>query len=95
MISRNPQERSLYEARLKVERDARAKLDYAMREGREEGRVEGLQEGFSRGSTAGKVELLRNLLELSSPTDEELRELPLETLRAIQVDLERRLRDRT
>jgi flagellar biosynthesis/type III secretory pathway protein FliH len=45
MIARDPEQRSLYEARLKAERDSRANLDYASREGREQGREEGREEG--------------------------------------------------
>ncbi len=44
VIARDPTQRSLYEARLKAERDARAKEDYA----REEGREQGLSKAMSK-----------------------------------------------
>lgn len=45
MISKTPEERQFYEARLKFLRDEEARLIAARREGHEEGRQEGREEG--------------------------------------------------
>src|SRR6056297_3671957 len=90
MISRDPEQRILYEARLKAERDARAKLDFARQEGRQEGREEGRQQG----EAVGKVKVLRDLLDETSPTDDELQAYPLDQLASLESDFQRRLRKR-
>jgi hypothetical protein len=65
MISLKSDERELYEARLKLTRDERAKLDYAREEG----------------SLMGRVTLLESLLGLPTTSREELERLGLEELR--------------
>ena len=94
MIARDPDQRRLYEARLKVERDARAKLDFARQEGREEGREQGRQEGRQQGEAVGKVKVLRDLLDETSPTDDELQASTLEQLASLESEFQRRLRKR-
>ena len=81
MIARDPEQRSLYEARLKAERDARAKFDHA----REEGRHEGRQEGEVVGEIRGKVKILRDLLDEPLPTDTELQTYTLEQLAHVEL----------
>ena len=52
MIARTPRENELYNARLKMERDEAARLEFAKDEGRVEGRVEGL----NRGTFVGRIQ---------------------------------------
>ena len=54
MIARTPQERSQYEARLKAQRDERARMQYAIEQARAEGEV--------RGEARGRIRILRELL---------------------------------
>lgn len=82
MIAKNPQERQLYEDRLKAERDARAKEDYAREEGRLEERLR-------------LVKVLRDIVGDTAPSDGELVGLSLDDLAGIETDLKRRLRQRT
>lgn len=98
MISRDPDQRSLYEARLKFERDVRAKQDEARQEGREEGRQEGRQEGeamgLAKGEAIGKVKTLRQLLGEPELTSADLQAMSVEDLAVAAQQLQRRLRDR-
>jgi predicted transposase/invertase (TIGR01784 family) len=65
-------------------------------EGRQEGRQEGLSEGLSeghrvgmeKGSWVGKVQMLRDLMVLSAPTDTELAECTVEALKACFTQLQ-------
>lgn len=56
MISRSSDEKMRYEARLKFQRDERAKLAYAQTEGREEGLREGRAIGLEMGRSEGRLE---------------------------------------
>ncbi|WP_372718017.1 hypothetical protein [Novipirellula sp.] len=89
MIARDPEQRRLYEAQLKAERDARANCDSAREEGLEKGYREGLHAG-----AVGKVQLLRQLLDLESPTDAEIQGLTMDQLSGLEQDFQQRLRDR-
>ncbi len=97
MIAKSPRDRQLYEARLKMQRDEQARLDYAIEEGlakgREqgyhEGREEGREEGLTIGEAKGKVSLLCDLLGLSIPPDLDRRSL--EELQAIEADLRKQI----
>jgi predicted transposase/invertase (TIGR01784 family) len=90
MIARDPEQRSLYETRLKAERDARAKFEYA----REEGHKEGHKEGEVVGEVRGKVKILRDLLHETFPTDTELQTYTLEQLAHVELSFQHRLRER-
>jgi predicted transposase/invertase (TIGR01784 family) len=82
MISRTPDTRELYEARLKAKLDEEARLDYA----RAEGRAEGEQ--------IGQIRLLEQLLGMPSTASEELAKSSSEQLAARLVSLQERLRER-
>ncbi len=85
MITRTPDTRELYEARLKAKLDEEARLDYARTEGRLEGRAEGEQ--------IGQIRLLEDLLKLPPTSSEELAKLSLEQLVARLGELQRVLRE--
>ena len=95
MIAKNPEERQLYEDRLKAERDEWARTAQAKLEGREEGLEEGREEGRQQGEIIGKIELLCQLLKQPYVAAPPLREQTIEKLAALEADLQRRLRDRT
>ena len=80
MISQNPEQRQLYEARLKFQRDEAARLEGAINEGIEkgiekgitQGRVEGRVEGLKVGQLLGQITILHDLLGISQTNTEEL-----------------------
>ena len=86
MIAKNPEERRLYNERLKMERDERARNLQA----REEGRTEGRQEG----ELVGRVKLLQNLNGDIPGTTDDLLALGTERLLAMEQELQHRLRER-
>ena len=79
MIARNPEERQLYDDRLKAERDEWARTEQAKREG----------------ELVGKIELLSQLLNQPSPSNRTLREMKIDELSKIESALQQQLRDRT
>lgn len=86
MISRDPDQRSLYEARLKFERDVQAKQDQA--------RQEGVVIGLAKGELIGKVQLLRQLLGEPKLTASELESMGLDELTVTAEQLQCRLSER-
>lgn len=93
MIARNPEERQLYDDRLKAERDEWAKTEQAKLEGRMEGRVEGLVEGQMQGQ-ARLVAVLQGLIGDPVQSEDALAALGLDQLREMESGLQQRLRDR-
>ena len=89
MIARNPEERQLYDDRLKAERDEWARTEQAKLEGRVEGRVEGRIEGQAR-----LVAVLQGLVGDPVQTTEELAGRGWDELRQLESELQQRLRDR-
>ena len=79
MIARNPDEKRFYEARLKMQRDERARLEAAE----------------ARGEAIGRVRVLQSLAGVTESTIEVLRMRPLEELAAMEVALKRQLRERS
>ena len=106
MIARTPEQQALYDARLKFQRDEAAKLEGARLEGREEareegrvegrqeGRVEGEKKGLRKGKLLGRILLLRELLNVNTPTHKQLSDLSASELSAMADDLQSRLRHR-
>jgi flagellar biosynthesis/type III secretory pathway protein FliH len=84
MTARSPETRELSEARLKVKRDEKARLDYARSEGIAKGLAEGLAEGeqigLARGEKIGQIRLLERLLRRSPTNDAELAKASLQDL---------------
>lgn len=83
MIAKNPDERRLYNERLKVERDERARNLQAREEGRQEGEL------------VGRVKLLQDLNGDAPATTEELLRLGAEQLMVLERELQQRLRERS
>ena len=86
MIARDPKERALYEARLKLQRDEQSRLDAA----EERGEVR----GETRGHAHGRIQLLQQLLGQTESNIEELRLLSLNDLASMERDLQDQLRNR-
>jgi hypothetical protein len=86
MISRSPEDRQFYEARLKFLHDEEARLIAARAEGKAEGREEG--------ALIGKIQLLQQLLGEHEQVTAELIELGEDTLSSMLVNLQQRLRSR-
>jgi len=90
MITRTPEQQLLYNSRLKFQRDAAARLDYA----KEQGRSEGEQLGQIRGEQIGRVRLLEQLLNQPPSASDELAKLSPDELAAKATDLQRQLESR-
>ena len=94
MIARTPREREFYEARLKMERDIAAQLEYAQSEGLEKGLEQGLEKGRVQGEYVGRIRLLQQLLGLPESTSSELVEMSIEQLSDLSNRLQSQLRER-
>jgi predicted transposase/invertase (TIGR01784 family) len=79
MIAKSPDERRRYEERLKAQRDERARLSYALKEGREAGIL------------IGQAKLLQQLLGEPPTSDDELFARPLPELSDLVTQLKSRL----
>jgi hypothetical protein len=82
MIARNPEERQLYEVRLKAERDEWARIAQAELEVRLEERVR-------------TIKVLRDIVGDTSPSDAALSNCYLDELASIEAGLQRCLRERS
>ena len=82
MISRTPDDRALYEARLKLQRDEQSRLEAA------EAR------GEARGVLIGKIQTLQNVLNDQEQSCEELTKLSDDNLIRLLSSLQKRLRSR-
>ena len=87
MISQTPDQRWLYNARLKAQLDDAARMEYACDVGREE--------GIKRGELFGRIKLCRELLNVPELTPEELTGLDLCQLNEQVEQLQQQLRTRT
>jgi predicted transposase/invertase (TIGR01784 family) len=90
MIARDPKQRSLYQARMKMEMDERFRLQAA----KEEGLAEGLAEGEARGEARGRVRILQQLIGTTISSDSELASKSLADLAAMEADLQRQFQER-
>lgn len=93
MIQRDPNERRLYQARLKAERDAASNLSDAFQKGERKGLAEGKLEGQIE-SERRFIRMLQELLVLPLSSDAELDKLSLEELKELTAHLQSRLRQR-
>ena len=84
MISRTPENRMLYDARLKFQRDEESRLRRA--------RQEGLEIGIEKGAIAGRIILLQQLLNLPQATISELTGNELSELVGLEEQLQHQLR---
>ena len=89
-ISRTPEQRRHYEARLKFERDEAARLEQARNEGIELG----IEKGKERGSLLGQISILQELLTITTPTAAELSNFDLNRLSEIREQLHEQLKNR-
>lgn len=94
MIVRTPEQESLYQARLKFQRDEVARLEQARAEGEQLGQARGEQLGQARGELIGQIKLLERLLGAPSTSDEELRLSTTEQLTAKVVGLQHQFEQR-
>lgn len=83
MIAKDPEERRLYNERLKMERDERAR------------NLQARQEGIEAGTLIGRIQLLQELNGLVPQSAEVLASLPIERLALLEQDLQRQLRERS
>ena len=107
MIHQSPEELIEYNARLKAQRDDRARLLYAQQQGieqgreegreqgrevgREQGREEGRKQGREEGRVTGEIRLLQKLLLLPVWTDSQFAACTVQELSQVSADLQHRL----
>ena len=94
MISKSPEDRQFYEARMKFLHDEEARLIAAREEGLAEGMEKGRQEGAAQGTLAGKVQLLQELLGDPVVRASELLRRTSDELSELLSELQERLRSR-
>ena len=102
MISRTPDQRRHYDARLKWELDENTRIQTAFEEGelkgREEGELKGREEGEIKGREEGelfgKIRMLQNLLSLPQSTDDVLCHRSRTELESLVTELQAQLRKR-
>ncbi len=95
MVSKNPEQRQLYDARLKFQRDEAARMESAHDEGLREGIEKGIEKGIERGELLGQIKLLQSLLKVSRPTRAELAKSTVAQLSELVDKLKHQLRTRT
>ena len=91
MISKTPDDRQFYDARMKFLHDQEARLMAARHEGREEGRHEGREEGL----LIGKIQLLQQLLGEQPSIFDDLLQSGSDALAAMLSQLRHRLNTRS
>jgi predicted transposase YdaD len=94
MISRTPDQRRHYDARLKWELDENTRIQTAFEEGEIKGREEGESKGREEGELFGKIRMLQNLLSLPQSTDKELQLKTRTELETLATELQAHLRKR-
>jgi hypothetical protein len=94
MISRTPDQRRHYDARLKWELDENTRIQTAFEEGELKGREEGELKGREEGELFGKIRMLQNLLSLPQSTDEVLHPRSRTELETLVTELQAHLRKR-
>ena len=90
MISRTPDQRRHYDARLKWELDENTRIQTAF----EEGEIKGREEGREEGELFGKIRMLQNLLSLPESTDQDLHPRSRTELETLATELQAQLRKR-
>jgi predicted transposase YdaD len=102
MISRTPDQRRHYDARLKWELDENTRIQTAFEEGeikgREEGEIKGREEGEIKGREEGEIKLIQTLQEiLGGPVSNAVvfHGRSLEQLRAMTEELRKKIQRRT
>ena len=94
MISQNPEQLYVYNARLKSQRDEAARILQAKQEGLDLGLEKGRQEGRQEGRHEGRINLLRELLGLPPWSDDEFSAREAAQLSMIAEQLQQQLRAR-
>ena len=88
------EEKAMYDSREKAILDYESNLIDAREEGREEGRDEGREEGEAIGMEKGRIQLLQELLDGPSISQQELNIMSLEELQSTTKSLQSKLRER-
>jgi predicted transposase YdaD len=91
MISRTPDQRRHYDARLKWELDENTRIQTAFEEGEIKGREESEIKGREEGELFGKIRMLQNLLSLPQSTDDALHPRSRTELETLVTELQSQL----
>ena len=87
MVSQNSEQRQLYDARLKFQRDEAARLELAL--------SEGIEKGIEKGSLLGRISLLQELLGVAESNRQELASYTEAQLSELVEQLKHQLRTRS
>ena len=96
-IALKTQDKTMYDARKKAERDRQASLEWAMEKGLEKGLEKGREEGLEKGLITGfigRIQLCQSLLGRPETPSAELQVRSLEALQELAGQLEADLRNR-
>ncbi len=91
-IAAKTEDRTMYDDREKAQRDYRWAIEGAREEGLEEGLEKGLEKGREEGSTAGKIQILQEILGDTPLPTEDLLQRGHDELSIMLADLQQRLR---
>ncbi len=91
MLSKDDLERERYRARIKKERDDRARMRDAIEEGLKKGLEQGREEGRVEGFVIGRIHAYQQILKTPITPEEDLLALPLHELEARMNKLEQQL----
>ena len=69
MLSLSPEEKKLYESRMKLKSDIATYSEAEFNRGREEGIAQGVKEGIAQGMKEGIFETAKNCLKLKMPIE--------------------------
>ena len=93
-IALKTEDKTMYDTRIKAERDRQASLEWAMKTGIEKGREEGREKGLQAGSFIGRILLCQKLLGRPETPSAELQIRSLQDLQELASQLEADLRNR-
>ena len=93
-IALKTEDKTMYDTRIKAERDRQASLEWAMKTGIEKGREEGREKGLQAGSFIGRILLCQKLLGRPETPSAELQIRSLQDLQELASQLESTLRNR-
>ena len=94
MVSKSPEQRHQYDARVKFQRDEAARLEQARNEGIEQGIEQGIERGRREGELLGQIKLLQQLVGIAVPTPVELLSFNEVQLSELAEQMKRQLRTR-
>jgi predicted transposase/invertase (TIGR01784 family) len=94
VINETPEKMHEYNARLKLQLDEAARMEFALEKGLQKGREEGEKKGRQEGELIGQIMILQELLSVTEPTRDELTRFEMSRLTELAEQLRLQLRTR-